>query len=312
MKVLVAEYAYATEFQPLINEGIAMLSTLVRDFEECGCEVEYLAPLRAKHLKWGRGVPCSDFERDFEQRLKYVDAALAIAPDDMLYQLNSVVEEYCVNLGCPPKSAGECADKRATYQVLKENNIPTPEPWKGKGMCVEKPRFGCGSEDVFISDCPSGEGWEFVGGMSMSVGCVVSDSCAIPLTLNLQRILMKPEGKGIRVEYIGNTVPYHHPKREESYEIAIKACKALGCRGYVGVDVVVGDDVWVVDVNPRPTTSIIGVSEVLERRVGELILRARVPEFIGGLEEIPQRLRTKGVFSFTKYELPSILASMFS
>jgi len=35
------------------------------------------------------------------------------------------------------------------------------------------------------------------------------------------------------------------------------------------VDIVLGDMPYVVDVNPRPTTSIIGISRVMNEEIGE-------------------------------------------
>jgi predicted ATP-grasp superfamily ATP-dependent carboligase len=41
------------------------------------------------------------------------------------------------------------------------------------------------------------------------------------------------------------------------------AARALGLSGYAGIDLVVGDLPRVVDVNPRPTTSIVGIAKVM-------------------------------------------------
>ncbi|MBN1323888.1 MAG: ATP-grasp domain-containing protein [Methanotrichaceae archaeon] len=44
----------------------------------------------------------------------------------------------------------------------------------------------------------------------------------------------------------------------------MRACTALGLRGYVGIDFLLGDLPRVVDVNTRPTTSIIGIARVMK------------------------------------------------
>ena len=52
-------------------------------------------------------------------------------------------------------------------------------------------------------------------------------------------------------------------------------------RGYAGIDFAPGERPWAVDVNARPTTSIIGIARVMQEEIGELILRAR----FGGMPE---------------------------
>lgn len=59
------------------------------------------------------------------------------------------------------------------------------------------------------------------------------------------------------------------------------------------IDFVMGERPWAVDVDARPTTSIIGIVRVMKEQIGDLIVRARfggLPEGApGGREHIPQR-----------------------
>ena len=48
----------------------------------------------------------------------------------------------------------------------------------------------------------------------------------------------------------------------------------LGCQGYVGVDLVLGDRPYVVDVNPRITTSVVGLAAVMEEEIADLLVQA--------------------------------------
>ena len=48
----------------------------------------------------------------------------------------------------------------------------------------------------------------------------------------------------------------------------------LGCQGYCGVDVVVADKVYVVDVNPRITTSLVGIAACMEEEIATLLVSA--------------------------------------
>jgi len=54
------------------------------------------------------------------------------------------------------------------------------------------------------------------------------------------------------------------------------------------VDLVLSDKPYIVDVNPRPTTSIIGISRVIDKEIGGLILdayRDRLPESVNIISE---------------------------
>ncbi|MBU4222814.1 MAG: ATP-grasp domain-containing protein, partial [Euryarchaeota archaeon] len=108
------------------------------------------------------------------------------------------------------------------------------------------------------------------------------------LTVNKQLIEMNDE-----ISYKGGIVPYYSDRNDEIIAVAKKTAKVLGCRGYAGVDIVLGDMPYVVDVNPRPTTSIIGISRVMEDEIADLIMRS-------SFGELPDRVRITGTFTFTK------------
>ena len=74
------------------------------------------------------------------------------------------------------------------------------------------------------------------------------------------------------------------------------AASALYLRGYAGIDLVVGDLPRVVDVNPRPTTSIVGIAKVMREELADLILRAR-------FATLPERVAVEGECEFRKGEL---------
>ena len=98
------------------------------------------------------------------------------------------------------------------------------------------------------------------------------------------------------MSYQGSQVPYSTPRAEEIWEAARKAAAALGLRGYAGIDFVLGERPRAVDVNARPTTSIIGIARVMKEEIGELILQAR----FGGM---PEKVHVEGEYTFRKGEL---------
>lgn len=82
--------------------------------------------------------------------------------------------------------------------------------------------------------------------------------------------------------------------KKEIFSVASKTAKILGCGGYVGIDIVLQDETpFVVDVNPRPTTSIVGIARVINHEIADLILKAR-------FGKLPMRILSKGRYSLTK------------
>lgn len=280
MKLLLAEYTVGTNMSGNIRkEGQAILDTLKASFERAGCEV--FVPL--------------DFDDDLEFLSKTCDCGLVIAPDDLLEDYTSALEKNCINLGCPSRAVRICADKLETTELLLHNGIPAPRLVHEKGVrCVVKPRCGCASEGIYLSDGPvDGEGiisTEYIEGEHLSVTLVRGGS-TLPLTLNKQYIHFNGN-----VRYDGNEVPYEHPAKDEIFAVASAAGEMLGCKGLFGIDIVYGDRPYVVDVNPRPTTAILGVAQVLEESVADLILRAK-------FGTLPETVHVKGRYSFTKDDL---------
>jgi hypothetical protein len=304
MKILVAEYASAVGMGGTCEvEGRAMLSVLTGSFERAGHEVVY--PTSGPIIGAGEPILLRRPE-EFEQILQStkVDAGLPIAPDEMQANFLEILEKNTVNLGCNPAAASLCADKLLCTQKLKENGVPVaeivsgPEPCeKGCRRYVVKPRMGCGSENVRISSFAKAGPDEIVTryyeGLSLSASFIVGDRF-LPLTINRQLIKFK----GDSISYNGSQVPYNTPRAAQIWVAAEKAAKALGLRGYAGIDFVVGDLARVVDVNARPTTSIIGIVRVMKEEIGKLIVKAR----FGGL---PKNVAMSGEVIFNKHDLVS-------
>ena len=295
MKIMVAEYAVGAGVQEFILEGRAMLDTLLNSYEACGHEVLY--PTSGMVLGAGTAVSAGDFEDALEKISKVCDAGLVIAPDEMLSDLTQLVEENTLNLGCPSHAVRLCADKLECTRFLEKENIPVPET-KGSGEYrgdhVIKPRFGCACEGIHKSSAGVlRDGFiatKFIKGQHLSAS-IITGSTQLALTVNRQLIEINDE-----ISYEGGTVPYYCDRNDEIIEVAKKTTKVLGCNGYAGVDIVLGDEPYVVDVNPRPTTSIIGISRVMEEEIADLMLKAR-------FGELPDIVKITGTFSFRKDEL---------
>jgi hypothetical protein len=301
MKILLAEYASVLGMGGTCElEGRAMLSTLARSFQRLGHKVCY--PSSGHRIDAGQPI-LIECQRDFEEVLgsEEADAGLLIAPDDLQAHLLEILGD--VNLGCSPAAAQICADKLLCTQRLKENCVPVadivagPEALQlGCRRYVIKPRFGCGSEGVsIVSSASAPRGYivtRYVEGLHLSASFIAGQEGFLPLTINRQ--LIKFEGDSL--SYRGSQVPYRTPRSGEIWQAAELAASVLGLSGYAGIDFVVGDLPRVVDVNARPTTSIVGIARVMKEELGDLILRAR----FGGM---PEKVTISGECSFTKDDL---------
>lgn len=317
MDIMVAEYAVgAGEGGTILLEGRAMLDVLVRSFTAGGHNVIY--PTSGLVLSAGTAVKRKDFDRAVEELSAQCDAALVVAPDELLGDLTEIVDKNTVNLGCPPSSVRLCADKLECTRILENKGINVPATtvsgesnvFSPGDRVVLKPRWGCASEDTTLSrySCATviPEGFvatRYIEGEHLSASLVVGDdtqsrsqsqsqsSLILPLTVNRQNISI-----GSKIQYNGGTVGVDTSRNQELFQAARRSAEALGCLGYVGVDIVLADKPWVIDVNPRLTTSIIGISKVMEEELGELILKAHSGD-------LPSSVNITNEYNFTKADL---------
>jgi len=278
MHIFIAEYAVATGNQDLIKEGSAMLNTLVTSFHHCGHIAHY--PTTSTRLPVGRPFFTNEGFTKTLTHANKCDAGIVIAPDDLLCEATEVLEDHTCNLGSPPDAVRRSADKLSCTRILKQHKIPVPQTMINEvpgGKWVIKPRHGCGGEDVKVVDVKGTEkippgfvATEYIQGEHISVS-LITGKTTLPLTINHQIIHQNDN----TITYHGNQTPWEVKNREKILKIATETVRALGCKGYTGVDIVNGDQPCVIDVNPRPTTSIIPISQILTCEIAELILNAK-------------------------------------
>jgi hypothetical protein len=305
MRILIAEYAVGggAKSSSLLEEGQAMLSTLKESFEQAGHEV--LSPIAEP-----------DFEAAVARLSRECDAGIIIAPDEQLAGLTRVLESNTVNLGSPSAAVARCADKLTTTELLRADGILVPRIYSraelsseleddAEQQYVRKPRFGCASDDIFVvrksalAELPSAPDreviiTEFISGTDISSSSIVGRSAVLPLTINQQYI----RKDGARLRYAGGVVPYAIAREtaNEVMHISERVARLLGCKGYVGIDFVLNsaNRAYVVDVNPRPTTSIVGIARILNYNIAELLVRAKLGTLPSAAE-----IRTEGRYVFT-------------
>lgn len=112
---------------------------------------------------------------------------------------------------------------------------------------------------------------EYVSGQSASVSLLADGRRAVPLVVNGQQVT-----GAAAFTYAGGTTPFRHALAAQAAAAAVRACAAIpGLRGYVGVDLVLNaTEPVVIEVNPRLTTSYLGVRAALRENVAALALAA--------------------------------------
>ena len=294
----------------LLAEGRMMLEALLADL--LGLEERQIAvqidrrylPQLPTHPGLQVVDSGNNYYQCFAQMVKEADAAFLVAPETggQLEAITGMVEAYGkLVLGSSTAGIKAAGDKALTYQLLKAYGIPTPRTLRlrltddpasvGRRLgypVVVKPIDGVGCHNVFIARQqselertiaaarqkePSATllAQAYIDGVAASVSLLTDGSRSLPLTLNLQDI----RGRR-RLRYHGGCVSFDHPLRALAFRRVGEVVRAIpGLKGYVGIDLVLTDhDAVVIDVNPRLTTSYVGVRKVLRQNPAALILDA--------------------------------------
>ncbi|SCG85274.1 ATP-grasp domain-containing protein [Methanobacterium congolense] len=131
---------------------------------------------------------------------------------------------------------------------------------------------------------------DYVEGVTASVSLLSDGENALPLSLNFQNVHLK-NGK---IDYNGGHVPLEHELSQRAMEIAKSTVESIpGLRGYVGVDVILAEDVKIVEVNSRLTTPYVALRQILNFNLGEAIL-----ESVHG--KLPENVSIDGTIEFQK------------
>ncbi len=276
MLVLIAEYT--TVHDPaLAPEGKAMVTALQKSFERLGHTV--IMP------------KSGDFNEEIARLAPQCDYGLVIAPDVLLSRFTHTLELATHNLGADSTSIAVCANKRLTAKILASIGIDVPKevPADFPGKRVIKPVKGAGSVAVRIAkdgEMPGKDEMsvEYLEGEHYSVSIVgsrvVGEACGYysglpPVFLTINRQYSHPGTDGVFI-YEGGETPVHPEREEEMIDVAKKTIERLGCQGYIGIDMIVGEKIWVVDVNPRPTMSLAGIVQVVDDEIADILLKATV------------------------------------
>lgn len=280
-KIFLFEYACSGALESpessITIEGLAMFMTLKNDFEKALYPVNcFVSPKITDFPE----IPVADFwSEQFDEHLSSSDHAMIIAPESwgILWELIKKVEKNsCGNLGSDSKAVYITSDKYLTYKKLNGINTPKTMAYDRKKDIpmnfpfITKPRDGVSGEGVFIvnsreemEQIPSDYIiQEYVPGKSGSASCLVGDETRI-ISFNTQ--------EQENFTYQGARIPFRGVDPEPFYKTVDKI---PGLFGYVGIDFVQDEDeeIHIIEINPRPTTPILGFEKAYGINLGQLIM----------------------------------------
>ena len=266
-----------------------MLDALAEDFRRLpGVNVGTLEARRVGE----EAQPCFDRE-SFRRMAAWADWSVVIAPESsgILFDLCQLAESAGGRLlGPSPAIVSLTGDKWATYQHLHKVGAPTPRTWladdahvleEARFPLVQKPTDGAGSIDtilirnaVQIHRRPGFLLQEFIPGTPASVALLCGPDRIVPLVPGYQRI--SDDGQ---FRYLGGRLPLPPALAERATALATSVVSTLPHpRGYLGVDLVLGESAdgsgdAVIEINPRLTTSYVGLRALAEDNLAEAMLR---------------------------------------
>ena len=306
----------------LLREGRAMRDALVGDLAALGIhDVVTTADPRFPLRRVPRGVEVVSLRgagEPLDALFRGIDAAWLVAPETggCLERLAARAAKNGVRLLGPTAGAiRRAADKGALPRRLARRGVPHPRTVVVRSPSqavraarelgfpvVVKPARGAGCDGVSLvrreGEVVKAYGRAqraggakrilvqgYVAGTAASVALVSSGTRSLVLAVSGQAMATSSA-----FAYSGGRTPLAHPQVARAGALAQRSCRSLpGLKGFVGVDVVLTrSGAVVIEVNPRLTTSYLGLRAALAENVAALTLGACA----GRLGRAPRVLRS--------------------
>ena len=285
----------------LFVEGRAMRDAVSADFADV---------IGAELVRFPGDAPEAEHAARFRELAKRADWTLVVAPEtggELEHLAREVLKAGGKLLGPSPDAIALTTDKLHLSRHWTKHRVPQifTAPADDRPTvypAVLKPRDGAGSEDMHLLKSVEdyedavrlveGTGFRivqpFVPGTAASVAFLVGPPAKdangksvpptlVPLLPTVQRL--SDDG---RFKYLGGRIPLPEPLAERAVRLATKAVGCVrGLFGYVGVDLILGEpadgsgDV-AVEINPRLTTSYVGLRAAAEANLAGLLLELAV------------------------------------
>lgn len=285
-----------------------MLAALAADLTACdGVEVHTMRDARlheAAPVAGQRHIVASPAaaRQVFSQQVQAADWTLVIAPEldgRLLACCQQVEQQGGRLLGPAPSLVALTSDKHATCEHLAASGVPVPVGWlwsadepdrldtpsDSEGPWVVKRCDGAGSIEMHLAHT-SAEVKElarslggrvrverFCPGQPVSVAALCGPTGYVVLEPCRQHL--SHDGQ---FQYLGGSLPLSNKLRLRAIELTNRAVSTLPAPlGYLGVDLVLGADEAggedvVVEINPRPTTSYVGLRAASQTNLAATLL----------------------------------------
>ncbi len=303
-KIFVCEFITAGGFNhvdlptSLVHEGALMRDALLRDLSQLPYRIS--TSIDARLAKPNYCDECVEIHTDddvwqhWALQMQQADAVWLIAPetDGLLEKLTQLaLKNGKLILGCEPATVAVFGQKLTTYLVLTQANIATvitytAENWpKTDGHWVLKPNDGAGcAETLYIEKAQTIKErmtknsklnrhviQPYIEGISASISCVMHQGRAQLLSCNKQFVFLENNV----FHYAGSQINAMQQYWDRFALLAQKIAEIdKNLNGYIGIDVMVQPDdlIVVVDINPRLTTSYIGLAQATGQNPAALII----------------------------------------
>ncbi|MFX1485895.1 MAG: ATP-grasp domain-containing protein [Promethearchaeota archaeon] len=323
-----------------LSEGFALLSTLAEDFQKLKQDVyatldyriaNYTPPIEAKIATILR--PQNDFLEVFKFNLAEVEGVVIAAPESRSCLLNltkAAEESDKVIFGSSSEAIRLTSDKRKTFKVASDLNLPVPEA-KFVSSSLEIGEIGAIAEETGFplifkpldgADCrgitivrdksriPSAIDnlkrestledfmiYPYVKGTAASVSLIVNEDGAFPVGLSAQELSLSAEGS-LKCE--SGYVPLKHSLKEEALEHAKQMAQEVkGLGGLVDIDFVLSErkEPIFMEINARITKSYLGIRRAVAGNLAEMIFDAVVSR------KLPEEVSLLNTAFFSKIPL---------
>jgi predicted ATP-grasp superfamily ATP-dependent carboligase len=293
--------------ESLQREGWAMLRAVLEDFRDCpGVRTVTLLDERLTlgDDGWSRAevniVEPGRERTHFRQLARVADFTVVIAPESV-----NVLSERCCwaeevggrLLGPSAMAVHLTGDKLLLSEFWRRFDVPTPLTGvyddAGQDLpfpLVCKPRYGAGSQGIF--EVRTIEELQETSLRAWAEGAAGERIVQVPATGIAASVstLMGPRGKLVlpaamqqlsddgRFRYLGGSLPLPHDLNDRAQKLALRAIAPIdGLFGYVGVDLVLGaaadgSEDFAIEINPRLTTSYVGLRALAEFNLAETML----------------------------------------
>lgn len=292
--------------ESLAKEGALMRDALLQDLSQLPYSVSTTVDARLEPPTLVTNCiavqPDDSVWKIWETQIKRADAVWIIAPetDGLLHYLTQMAVRHGKQiLGCGLVSIKLTSEKLTTCLALQKVGIATIpthtfDNWqKSNKAWLAKPNDGAGCGDTAcFDDGDELQDWllqndrqhthviqAYQAGTHASISCVMHKGNAEILSCNTQLVLIENNALKFKGCIVNGMKDYW-----QSFQIvAQKIAKAMpDLAGYVGIDVIVNENtVCVVEINPRLTTSYVGLRQATGVNSAELIINTLTnPDFV--------------------------------